>query len=79
MNAVGSSWYFHSIFTQVNIHKSDANHPGMAIMSLRLCEIWWDGWIKMVDSFFEAFAHEHLSCLSYTVLFQATKVRPGLI
>ena len=32
----------------VTIHLSAAKHPGTSLMSLRLCKIWWDVWMKMV-------------------------------
>ena len=48
MDSVGLSGDFHSRSTQVAIHLSDANHLSAFLMSLRVCEIWWKGWIKMV-------------------------------
>ena len=37
---------FNSILTQLTIHLSTANYQGTDFMSLRLFEIWWEGWMK---------------------------------
>ena len=48
MDSSGLSRYLNSIFTQVTIHPPAANHIGASLISLRVCESWWGGWMKMV-------------------------------
>ena len=39
---------YNSKLTQETIDLFSSNQPGMDPVSLKLCERWWDGWMKMV-------------------------------